>query len=185
MNISWVVADQTVLDPTINLDQIKSVGSIWGGWQTWRQCQTDNVICHNMKKAAELLDRNFANICNFYIPKAHYEQLDNPLNVKLYDGAFPDNIGAEDEIVSLHLAASVSDIVLLLGFDWTEKEPNDDRLQEHRTHVYRTLINGVLRNNPEVQFVAVDHPGEFRKDLAQFANLTQDTLQTALSLLDS
>jgi hypothetical protein len=47
------------------------------------------------------------------------------------------------------------------------------------------LVNGVVRNNPAVQFVAVDHPEEFRKDLAQFENLTRDSMVTALSLLDT
>jgi len=87
--------------------------------------------------------------------------------------------------VALHLAAGVSDIVLLLGFDWAEHPKLEDRLQEHRAHVYRTLVNGVVRNNPAVQFVAVDHPEEFRKDLAQFENLTRDSMVTALSLLDT
>jgi hypothetical protein len=111
--------------------------------------------------------------------------LDQPQSVRLYEGKFPDDIEQADEIVALHLAAGLSDIVLLLGFDWSERPKSEDRLQEHKAHVYRTLVNGVIRSNPGVQFVAVDHPEEFRKDLAQFENLTRDSMSTALSLLDS
>jgi hypothetical protein len=185
MKINWVAANTTILDPTVDLEKIKNIGSIWGGWQTWRGCQTDNVICHSMKKSADLLQRGFNTICNFYIPKDNYSLLDQPQSVCLYEGKFPDDIEQADEIVALHLAAGLSDIVLLLGFDWTERPKLEDRLQEHRAHVYRTLVNGVVRNNPGVQFVAVDHPNEFRTDLAQFENLTRDSMSTALSLLDS
>ena len=185
MRINWVAANTAVLDPTVDLEKVKHIGSVWGGWQTWRGCQTDNVICHSMKKAAELLQRNFNSTCNFYIPKDNYTLLDQPPNVRLYEGKFPDDTEHADEIVALHLGASLSDIVLLLGFDWSEKPKLEDQLQEHRAHVYRTLINGVIRNNPAVQFVAVDHPNEFRKDLAQFENLTRDSMATALSLLDT
>ena len=36
MNISWVVADNTVLDHDVDIEQLKHIGSIWGGYQTWK-----------------------------------------------------------------------------------------------------------------------------------------------------
>ena len=44
MNINWVLADQVVLDPTVDIDAMKAIGSFWGSWRTWRAYGTDNVI---------------------------------------------------------------------------------------------------------------------------------------------
>jgi hypothetical protein len=184
MNVSWVLADNFILDPVIDIKDIKEIGSLWGSWKTWRGCQTDNVICHELTKAGDLLKRNFQTNCNFYIPNANWITLDRPEGVQLYEGKFLDEFQPE-EIVAMHLAASQSDIVLLLGFDLTEKTKNPDRLAEHRAHVYRTLVKHCIENNSEVQWVLVDHPGDIMKFMSKIPNLVKDTMDTALSLLDS
>lgn len=184
MNVSWVLADNLVLDPTINILQLKEIGSMWGSWKTWRGCQTDNVICHNLEKSQELLKRAFHQNCNFYIPNSNWVTLDRPDGVKLYEGSFIDEYQPE-EIIAMHLAASVSDIVLLLGFDLSEKDKIPNKLLEHRAHVYRTLIKHVIENNREVQWVLVDHTSDIMKMLSKEPNLVKDNMETALSLLDS
>lgn len=184
MNVSWVLADSIQLDPLVDLSKIKEIGPLWGSWKTWRGCQTDNVICHDIDKAQELIKRSFQNNCNFYIPNDAWIPLDRPDGVKLYEGKFLDEFQPE-EIVAMHLAASQSDIVLLLGFDLTEQSKNPDRLLEHRAHVYRTLIKHCIENNSEVQWVLVDHPGDIMKFLSKLPNLVKDSMETALSLLDS
>jgi hypothetical protein len=181
MNISWVFADTALLDPTANLSDMKEIGSSWGSWKTWRGCQTDNVICHNLEKAKDLIKRNFQTTCNFYIPNTDWVTLDRPDNVLLYEGSFLDEFQPE-EIVAMHLAASVSEIVLLVGFDWTEKPKNPNKLLEHRAHVYRTLIKHAMENNPEVQWVLVDHPEPVMKFLSKTSNLVQDTMESCLGL---
>ena len=184
MNVNWVLADRTILDPLTDVDTMKEIGSFWGSWRTWRSCATDNVVCHEMSKAQELIKRSFQTTCNFYIPNELFVSLDRPDGVNLYEGKFPDDVQPE-EIVAMHLAASVSDIVLLLGFDLQEQEKNPDKLIEHRAHVYRTMVKNVIEGNPEVQWVLVDHPGDIMKMLVNLPNLSQDTMTTALSLLDS
>ena len=184
MNISWVLADTFVLDPVLDIKEIKEIGSLWGSWKTWRGCQTDNVICHELTKAGDLLKRNFQTNCNFYIPNDTWVTLDRPDGVQLYEGKFLDEFQPE-EIVAMHLAASQSDIVLLLGFDLAEKTKNPDRLLEHRAHVYRTLVKHCIENNPEVQWVLVDHLGDIMKYMSNMPNLVKDSMDTALSLLDS
>jgi hypothetical protein len=181
MNISWVFADTALLDPMANLSVMKEIGSSWGSWKTWRGCQTDNVICHNLEKAQDLVKRNFQNTCNFYIPNNNWVTLDRPDKVLLYEGNFLDEFQPE-EIVAIHLAACVSDIVLLVGFDWTEKTKNPNKLLEHRAHVYRTLIKHAMENNPEVQWVLVDHPEPVMKFLSKIPNLVQDTMENCLEL---
>jgi hypothetical protein len=184
MNISWVFADTLVLDPLTDVDTMKEIGPMWGSWRTWRSCSTDNVICHDLAKAKELMKRNFQTSCNFYIPNQHWTTLDRPEGVRLYEGSFLDEYQPE-EIVAMHLAASQSEIVLLLGFDLSEKAKQPEKLLEHRAHVYRTLVKHVIENNPEVQWVLVDHEGDIMKMLRNLPNLTKDTMEMALSLLDS
>jgi hypothetical protein len=183
MNINWAIANTYLPDPTINLDQLKACGAFWGGWQTWRACGTDNVICHDMSKASELIKRAFHAVCNFYIPNSLYASLDRPAGVRLYEGTFVHDLDNHEEIIALHLTAGVSDIVLLLGYDLSETEKLLDKLQEHRATNYRNLLKQAIKDNPTVQWVAVDHDKEFRKDLAQLENLTRDSLDNVIGML--
>jgi hypothetical protein len=185
MNISWVLADNTVLDPTLDITNLKDIGPIWGSWKTWRGCGTDNVVCHDQGRAVELIKREFQNSCNFYIHNDAYQFLNSPPNVKLYQGQFPDQIDNPDEIISMHLAASQNDILLLMGFCWIKQSKSTDRLQEHRAHVYRTLVENTILNNPDVQWVLVDHTPDLWPNLEKIENLTQDTFPNIVKMLAS
>jgi hypothetical protein len=180
MNISWVLADSTDLDHKINLLQLKELGSFWGGWKTWRAYQTDNVVCHNIVKAKDLIQREFHRTCNFYIPNSIYATLGRPEGVKLYEGNFVHEVDNQEEIVAMHLASQTSDIVLLLGFDFTEQEKNADKLLEHRANNYRNLTKGVIKNTPNTQWVVVDHLNPLRPDLLELENLGTDSLKNIL-----
>jgi hypothetical protein len=183
MKVNWVLADDAVLDPAIQLDQLKDIGSLWGSWRGWRAYQTDNVICNELRKASELLQRQFNQLCNLYISNENYVLLDSPDRVRLYEGKFVHDLDHQDEIIALHLAASQSDIVLLLGFDWQQQPKHTDRLQEHRNINYRQLVKHVIMDNPDVQWVLVDHAPELTPELANLENLTQDTLENVIELL--
>lgn len=180
MKISWVLSDSTDLDHKINLNELKELGSFWGSWKTWRAYQTDNVICNNLSKAKELIQREFHRTCNFYLPNSIYSMLDRPEGVKLYEGNFVHEVDNQEEIVGMHLASQTSDIVLLLGFDFREQEKNPDKLLEHRANNYRNLTKGVIKNNPKTQWVVIDHPGPLRSDLLELENLGIDSLQNIL-----
>ena len=86
MNIAWIVSSDYSLDPNIDIDDIKSVGPIWGSWRAWRSCAVDNVICDDASKAKELLARAFQAVCNFYLPRRHYQVLNRPQGAQWYDG---------------------------------------------------------------------------------------------------
>jgi hypothetical protein len=180
MNISWVLAIGTQIEPTVSIDRLKELGSFWGGWQTWRGCQTDNVVCHDQIKANELVKRNFQSLCNLYVPNSVYVSLDRPTGVKLYEGNFVHEVDNHEDIVAMHLSAATSDIVLLLGFDFEEKPKQQDRLSEHMAHNYRSLTKQVITDHPLIQWVAINHTGELRKDLQNLPNLSQDTLSNIL-----
>lgn len=180
MNINFVLSNSAEIDPVIDLQRVKDLGSFWGGWRTWRSCQTDNVICYDLAKSKELIDREFYKICNFYIPNSVYATLDRPTGVKLYEGDFAHDLDNHEDIVSMHLATANSDIVLLIGFDLQEPIKLEDRLAEHRATNYRNLVRQVIVDNPKIQWVVLDHPAEFRKDLQTLPNLGRDTLVNIL-----
>ena len=183
MNIGWVLADAVVLDPTQDLAQLKNIGSFWGSWRTWRACATDNVICHDMKQADTLLTRQFQTQCNFYIPNDIYIALNRPDGVKLYEGKFVHDINRQEEIVAMHLAAGSNDIVLLVGFDIGDQIKNPDKLAENRIQHYRNLFKQVIINNPNTQWVLVDHPDKIGKSFASLDNLTKDSMASVINML--
>jgi hypothetical protein len=185
MKISWIFSENVKLDPMVDLARIKEIGPIWGSWTTWRACQTDNVICNDIKKATELIKRAFHSVCNFYIPSACYQTLDRPPAVKIYEGEFKHEVDNQEEIVAMHLAAMDSEIVLLLGFDFSARDPLADKLLEHRVRNYEGLTKQAMAANPQVQWVVIDHPGEFRKDLSELDNLTQDSLDNVIGMLSN
>lgn len=180
MNISFVLKNQTVFDPTVDILRLKDLGSFWGGWRTWRGCQTDNVVCHDLVKAKELIDRNFHQTCNLYIPNSVYVTLERPQGVKLYQGEFVHDLDDHEDIVAMHLAAATSDIVLLIGFNLQQPIKLEDRLAEHRANNYRNLMRQVILDNEKIQWVILDHPEDFRKDLNNLPNLGKDTLTNIL-----
>jgi hypothetical protein len=182
MNISWVLADSTPADPAVDINGLKQLGAFWGSWRTWRAWQTDNVICYDQSKAAELIKRNFQTNCNFYIPNAVYTSLDRPEGVRLFEGAFVHDVDRQEEIVAIHLAATTSDIVLLFGFDLTELEPNPDRLLAHKAHHHRNHIRQAIKDFNQIQWVVVDHAGALDPNLAILDNVVTDNLQAVLSL---
>jgi hypothetical protein len=182
MNICWVLSNQAQLDPTVEIDSLKKIGSFWGGWKTWRSCQTDNVICNDRFKAAELLKRNFHNSCNFYIPSSIYIELNRPQGVNLFEGNFIQEVDNQEDIISMHLATGTHDIILLIGFDFGEYTKQNNQLEEHKAQNYRNLTRRVILDNPNIQWVVIDHAGELRKDLCDLPNLGQDTLKNIITV---
>lgn len=183
MRVNWIFADGYRLDPVREPDQLKSIGPTWGSWRTWRSCATDNVICHDPVKAKELINRAFQAVCNFYIPKHFYQDLNRPTGVKLYDGEFMHDLDHAEDIVAMHLVIDTSDIVLLIGFDFIKKEPPVDVFERHKMQNYLGMIHSVIEQNPQVQWVLVDHDQNLDPAFQNIPNLTCDTMENALKLL--
>lgn len=182
MNISWALADTVELDPTQDVDRFKRIGPFWGSWRTWRACQTDNVICHELSKATELVKRDFQKQCNFYIPNAVYTNMERPSGVKLYAGEFVHDVIRQEEIVGLHLAATTSNIVLLLGWDLTELTATPDRLISNQMQHHRNMVRQSFITYDQIQWVIVDHPGDLDPNIANLDNVVTDNLQNVLAL---
>lgn len=176
LKMTWVLADSVIQDPLIQFEKLKSLGSIWGSWKTWRMCKTDNVVCHDRGEANTLLTRGFQKQCNFYIPESNFQNLGRPTGVKLYKGDFQHEVPNQNEIVTLHLAASQSDILLLLGFDLQERTEFADRMDRHRWTNYKNLIRALMAENDQRQWILVNHSGATDASFDKLSNLSYDQL---------
>jgi hypothetical protein len=180
MRISWVLANETVIDPTIDVAQLKNIGPFWGGWRTWRSYATDNVVCHEPAEARNLIAREFHTRCNMHLPSAIYQELDRPTGVKLYQGEFHEEVDKPDDIVGMHLAAASNDIILLLGYDLSPRNLDNNKLSKHHWHNYKNYMLHIIKGNPQVQWVLIDHP-EIEKEFKSLPNLMFDKLTNILT----
>lgn len=185
MRISWVVANGTMLEHDVDIERLKDIGSIWGSYQTWRSCGTDNVVCSEIGQARDLLQRNFQQMCNFYVPEDIYVGLERPQGVKLFGGKFTFEIDHPDELIAMNLAASQNDIILLLGFNWAPRPKRADRLEEHCAQNYRSGVKHAIKDSPETQWVLINHSETLMEELKGLDNLTIDTLPNVLEMLSS
>lgn len=182
MRTSWIIAD-SFSSASIEPEQLKSIGPVWGSWRTWRAWSTDNVICHDFGRAQELLQRAFQAVCNLYVPNRHFSQLGRPAKVNVYEGDFPGELDRHEEIVAMHLAAAASDLVLLMGYD-LGAITTEDRYERHKQTNYMNAFRATLNTYPEVQFVLIDHTKDLDKSLQSITNLTCDKFQTVLQLFN-
>jgi len=181
MKITWALADTAALDPAVDLDKLKNIGPIWGGWQTWRAWTTDNVKCHDVTQARSLVSREFHTRCNLHLPATAYKDLDRPVGVHLYQGDFHQSVDHPDDIVAMHLAAANSNIVLLFGFDLQPRDLEHDKLAKHQWHNYKNYAKHIILNNPDVQWVILDHAPKIDKDFKNLPNLLFDKLDNVLT----
>jgi hypothetical protein len=183
MRISWIFAEGYQLSADIDAEKVKAVGSTWGSWRTWRSCSTDNVICHQRSSAQDLIARAFQSVCNFYIPAQHYQDLKRPIGVKLYHGAFDQEVDHIEDIIAMHLVSTTSDLVLLVGFDFSPLEPVEDQFEQHKIKNYHGLIHSMIKSNPAVEWILIDHVPKLDKAYQSLPNLTCDKMKNALQLL--
>jgi len=181
--ISWVLPDMATLDPAHDINKLKNRGTFWGSWRTWRAWQTDNVICHDQAKAAELIKRDFQSRCNFYISDSAYISLDRPAGVKVYAGEFVHDVIQQEEIVALHLAASTSDIVLLYGWNLSKLDLDNesDRLVVNQQRHHRNMVISALKQYTEKTWVIVDHAEPLDPMISGLENVVTDQLEAILA----
>ena len=178
MNISWIVTPQFQTD--IN---IKDIGPVWGSDLTWRLFNTDNVICFDYRRAADLITRNFQEQCNLYLPERFYSDLNRPASVNLVGGGFATEVDQKEEIVAFHLVSLSSDIVLMGGIDFSSDYVNVDEYERHRANNFLNSIKTIISLTPDIQWVVVDHLKEFDERFTELPNFTNDTAENIASLL--
>ena len=180
MRSCWVLSENFA-STHITPDQLKNIGSVWGSWRTWRAWHTDNVLCDDVFKAQDLTQREFHLGCNFYTANKNYAQLGRPQGVNLYEGNLPGELEYPEEIIAMHLVAEQNDLVLLLGFDLTDKK-SDDKFENHKRTNYINAFRATLNTYPNTQWVLIDHPGVVTKKIT-LSNLTQDSFDSVMDLL--
>jgi hypothetical protein len=180
MRVCWVISEQFA-STHITPEQLKEIAPSWGSWKTWRAWNTDNVICHDAAKAQELIQRAFHSVCNFYTANKNFAQLGRPPKVQLYEGDFPGALDRPEEIIAMHLVAEQNDLVLLLGFDLSDKT-FDDKYETHKQQNYFNAFRATLNTYPDTQWVLIDHPDPVTKKIT-LSNLTVDSLDSVIKLL--
>ena len=183
MQINTVFSASYNPGPEIDIAVLKDIGPTWGSWRSWRACLTDNVVCYENSRARQMLERNFQNLCNLYISKASYQDLGRPQGVKLYDGNYIETVVDLEDIITMHLVAPISNIVLLFGFDFTTPETPDDVFKRHQIQNRHGLQRQAIASNPEIQWVLVDHFNDIDKNYKELINLTCDKMKNVLHLL--
>ena len=184
MNVSWVIASGYIIDPVITSSTLKQVGPLWGSWTTLKTCNTDNVVCNDKEKAIELVQAGVNTSANFLTHKDYefaFAFTDNK-NVRYYGGYFADSVYNIEDIIAMHLVAANSDVVLLLGFNFgriAAQQNQDLKSQLHRAG----LMHSVIAQNPDVQWVAVDHSAILDPSYQTLSNFTCDTIENVLNLL--
>jgi hypothetical protein len=181
VQISCIVAD-SFNDPTIEPSDLKKIGAIWGSWRTWRAWNTDNVVCNDTAKAKDLIRRAFQAVCNLYVSKKSYADLERPKNVGLFDGEFPTEFDSSEEIISMHLIAEQNDIVLLFGFDLSDPAI-EDKFEKHKRKNYLAAFTAAVKMYNNTQWVVIDHPNDLTDNLLDLENITCDSYENVLELL--
>lgn len=171
MKCAWVISEAVDLSPTKIYRNLKDIAPIWGSWSTWREFNTDNCICTDIRKAEELLQKAFQGVTHLHIPKQYYEDLHAPLGVKLFEGKPQADMPRQDDIAAISICSQRYDIVLLLGFDLS----SDDN--------YARQLSTIISGNPQCQFVAIDAVKQISDDYISCANFTSDEYNNVLQLL--
>jgi hypothetical protein len=170
MNIAWVFGTHLQIAPTIDAAEIKNSAPTWGSWKLWRAYQIDNAVCTAPTTAKKLIDQQYHNYCNLYVPHT----VDTAgTNVRHFGGSFDQDIADIDDLVAMHLAAHHNDIVLLLGLDFTETaDPK-----------YQAILAQTIQTYAHKQWVLVDNVEKINNLFDSMQNFTCDKLQNALQLL--
>ena len=178
MNIAWLFAENTLLPPATDVQAIKNVAPIWGSWRTQRGYQTDNVICWDPAQATQLVAQGYGAICNLFVHQSVYDELGKPEGVRVFGGEFVHAVDSYDDVVGMHLVSSAADVILMVGFDFTEsKTPTESRTN------YLGLAAQVVRDHSKQQWVMIDHSTELAKSFAGMENITCDKMKNVLQLL--
>ena len=99
----------------------------------------------------------------------------DPKGVRVFGGEFDLVVDSVDDIVAVHLVASVADVVLMVGFDLEAKSTPS------RTN-YIGLITEAIRTSGK-QWVVVDHHTDLAESIQKLPNITRDILPNVLQLL--
>ena len=183
MKTCWVISEDASAG-SVDPSALSNVTSTWSNVAQWREFQTDNVVCSDLKQAIQLIRKAFHAVTTLYVPRDNYTELGRPVGVRLYEGEFKDNaVANKDDIIMLNLASPDNDIVLMYGFDLSPVSQDLDALEQRFIKAYRHNVATIIKSNPDVQYVLVDYTLELADNIKGLDNLTLDSLDAVLELL--
>jgi hypothetical protein len=133
-------------------------------------------VCADAEKSRELLTTKFYQNCNLYLPDSLRGESQWPREVRVFAGEFPVDVERKSEAISLHIAGSISDIVLLYGWRL------DSETWASRGEFYRGFVRHTLENS-SVQWVIVDHATEIVSEISELENVSTDSLSSVVQLM--
>lgn len=178
MKIAVVFANQTWVDPLIDLGKLRQVGTIWSAWNQWHQLLPHHTICHDMTRAKELIAGNFHHRTELFVPETVFNALNKPRGIKSYGGEFLHEIDQPEELIAMFLAASAADIVVLVGYDWKPSDSND-ALVTYAAENRMRVIRDAIKDSPNVQWIIAAEA--VPEQLKEFENVDHDTIENIIS----
>jgi len=107
--------------------------------------------------------------------------LGNPSRVNQYQGNFEHDVDHAEDIVALHFVSAVSDLVLLVGFDFGKIVTPTDKSAQTKILNYHGLVRAVINDSP-IEWIAIDHLPDLGPIYQGIPNITCDTMENVLQL---
>lgn len=103
----------------------------------------------------------------------------------MFDGDFNMPVDGIEDIIAMHLAQQVSDVVLLFGVQLFLPQQIDDPEKKRKTLNRHGLIYNLIRSDPETQWVSVDATTPIDKKYQDLPNFGSDTLDNVSELVEN
>jgi hypothetical protein len=183
MEVCWLVQKDYDPETTVSVDRMKDVASIWGSWQSHRQCQTDNCIVDDFKDANSLIKRNFNFETNLWTHQDNFVSLGRPEALSLHKIGIDKDLQDRDDLVAMALTGARYDLVIALGFDLSYNTALTDALEIHEHKRYLSAVANIIKGFPTTQFVFIDLPAEATENFSKLENFSCDNIQNVLELV--
>lgn len=183
MEICWVVQSDYDPESGIGSARMKELCTVWGSYQSWRKCQTDNCVVEDFSEARRLIDRELNLKTNLWTHEENYDDLGRPEALSLHKITIDKTLQDKDDLVALALAGARYDLVMCIGFDISFHEEITDKLALHEHKRYLSAIANIVRGFDQTQFVFIDPPADPSENFAELPNITCDNIQNVLTLV--
>lgn len=166
MKISCVISRNV---DKVDAEKLRDLGPLYGSWTTWKEHKTDNVVCTDLTKAYELMNKAFHAVCNFHIPQKFKEEAGTLPRVQHFN-YIVDAVNSDDLAATYVACSQNSAVVLLVGFDFSKKDAN---------------LTELLGRFDTVQFVGVSEiAAKVSKAYSKIENITFDTVENVIKFAE-
>lgn len=180
--ISWILDDNSNCRPSYNVEEMRQIGPLWGGLDTYREWYTDNVVSLDLNESRTFVSRNLHLNANLHVPQTHYGSLDRPKGIRLFEHGYTELFPRQNQLCSIMLLGGHHDILLLLQFK-VNKNLTGDKLWDHNEKVYIRELKAAIASFEDTQFVAIDSSDDIAEELKELPNFTCDSYENVLELL--